>query len=88
MIELGRLTATPAALEAMERAGIDPAALLARHAIGDWGDVSWQGWDLNNSCLVEGTGSLLSLYPVGEGYVWVWTEWRRKRTTFLMPDEY
>ena len=88
MIELGQVVATPAALEAMEQAGVDPAALLDRHAIGDWGEVSREGWEMNNACAEEGTGALLSFYPVGTRWVWVWTEWDRQHTTMLMPDEY
>lgn len=88
MIELGQLTATPRALDAMEQAGVDPAALLARHAIGDWGNVSREDWERNNACAEGVTGSLLSLYLVGEEHLWVYTEWDRSRTTVLMPDEY
>jgi hypothetical protein len=36
---LGRLLATPGALEVVEKSGDNLSELLTRHAAGDWGDV-------------------------------------------------
>jgi hypothetical protein len=35
--ELGRLVATPGALQLIEELGVSPLQLLARHAKCDWG---------------------------------------------------
>ena len=36
---LGRLVATPGALQALAEAGDSPASLLQRHVVGDWGEL-------------------------------------------------
>ena len=36
-LPLGRIVATPGALETILAAGADPFGYLARHASGDWG---------------------------------------------------
>jgi hypothetical protein len=36
---LGRLVATPGALQACEDAGVNPLNLIDRHWSGDWGDL-------------------------------------------------
>lgn len=36
---LGQVVATPGALEALEAAGQDPMAFVARHHAGDWGEL-------------------------------------------------
>jgi hypothetical protein len=40
LFPLGRIVATPGALEALQSAGQDARALLVRHARGDWGTPS------------------------------------------------
>ena len=44
---LGKLVATPAALEVLERAQQSPAVFLERHRSGDWGDCSDADFDSN-----------------------------------------
>ena len=39
LFTLGRVVATPGALEVLNDTGTDPAALLCRHVAGDWGEV-------------------------------------------------
>ncbi len=39
LFPLGQIAATPGALAALERAKQSPACFLARHAIGDWGEL-------------------------------------------------
>jgi len=58
---LGRVVATPAALELLERTGISPAALLARHAHGDFGDCSADDAALNELAIRDGS-RILSVY--------------------------
>src|SRR5262249_32964915 len=86
----GRLVATPRARQALEDAG-DPTmgmGLLQRHLEGDWGEVSEEDQEANNSALKYG-GRLLSSYRIGNGVeLWVITEADRSVTTVLLPDEY
>ena len=84
---LGRILATPGALEALREAGKDPFGYLSRHASGDWGDLDAHDRRENELALRHGR-RLLSSYPVGEGRVWVITEADRSATTLLLPSEY
>jgi hypothetical protein len=85
---LGRLLATPGALEAVGAAGQSPLGFLRRHARGDWGEVDPGDWDLNDLALVDGT-RLLSAYRTAKGErLWIITEADRAATTILLPDEY
>ena len=38
-LPLGRVVATPGALEVLQETGEDPLFYLARHRTGDWGDL-------------------------------------------------
>ena len=85
---LGRLLATPRALEAVKDAGQSPIEFLRRHARGDWGEVDLGDWGLNDLALVDGT-RLLSAYRTAKGKrLWIITEADRAATTILLPDEY
>lgn len=65
------------------------AHCLARHWVGDWGEVDDEDKQANEDALKHGT-RLLSAYthePSGER-IWIITEANRKLTTFLFPSEY
>jgi hypothetical protein len=65
------------------------AHCLARHWVGDWGEVDDEDKQANEDALKHGT-RLLSAYthePSGER-IWIITEADRKVTTFLFPSEY
>ena len=84
---LGRVLATPGALEALRAAGEDPLHLLSRHAAGDWGELDAHDRHENGLALKHGR-RLLSSYPIGEQRVWVITEADRSCTTILLPEDY
>ena len=86
-LPLGRVVATPAALETIFEAGEDPFCYVARHASGDWGDLCEFDRRENGLALRHGR-HVLSSYAVGEGRVWVITEADRSVTTILLPEEY
>ena len=86
-LPLGRIVATPGALETILGAGGDPFASLARHASGDWGDLCAHDRRENERSLLHGR-RVLSSYKVDEGRVWVITEADRSVTTILLPEEY
>lgn len=85
--KLGRILATPAAIEAVDRASISIVDLLIRHLRGDWGDLSESDRQQNELALIAG-GRLLSSYPIAEARLWIITEADRSSTTLLLPDEY
>ena len=86
--DLGRIVATPGALEHLSLADIMTA--LGRHSLGDWGDLDEEDREANDRALQDG-GRLLSAYrTAGESAVkfWIITEWDRSVTTILLPEEY
>jgi len=85
---LGRVVATPDALEALQEAGQSPAFFLDRHAVGDWGSVCDDDKQANDEALVNG-GRLLSAYKTLKGVrLWVISEADRSSTCVLLPENY
>jgi hypothetical protein len=85
---LGDLTATPGAIAAPTAAGESPATFLARHAAGDWGEVSPGDAKLNDRAAKDGE-RILSAYTLRTGVrLWVITEADRSSTCVLLPEEY
>ena len=88
IVPLGKIVATPAALEAIEDASQTPLEFLSRHRQGDWGEVCDEDWELNDRDLEEGN-RLLSAYRTKKLVkLWVITEADRSATTLLLPSEY
>ena len=89
LFPLGRVVATPRALNVLVTAGQDPDELLDRHQSGDWGEVSPEGARDNEVSAREGF-RVLSSYLVGSSVrrIWVITEADRSVTTILLPEEY
>jgi len=85
---LGRLAATPGALQALEASGQCLKAFLVRHARGDWGDLCDADRQENARALRQG-GRLMSTYTLKSGQtLWIITEADRSVTTLLLPLEY
>ena len=68
--QVGEVVITPAASAALEANALSIEDLLARHQVGDWGDVSQQLRTVNDRGLVE-QFNLQSTYvlPTGERLV-------------------
>lgn len=90
---LGRIVATPGALEAIQSAGQDPLFFLERHARGDWGEVDAEDWKLNDQSVQDGS-RILSAYRTLQGEkLWIITEaegddGRRASTCLLLTEAY
>jgi hypothetical protein len=85
---LGRIVATPGALDALAKSGQSPAHFLLRHASGDWGVVSAQDKRLNDEAVRDGS-RIMSAYRTSQGSrIWVITEADRSSTCVLLPGEY
>ena len=88
LFPLGRLVATPGALDAIWRNGAGAWTYLSRHVTGDWGDLSAADKAENELSLREGF-RILSAYSLTDGTrIWIITEADRSATTLLLPDEY
>jgi hypothetical protein len=85
---LGKIVATPGALQALEEAGQSALDFVSRHARGDWGEVDAEDKRANEDALRDGD-RILSAYRTKLGErVWVITEADRSSTTLLLPSEY
>jgi hypothetical protein len=96
---LGRVVATPGALELLARTNTTPLELLARHVCGDWGDLGADDARENDFSLQHGL-RLLSAYKLPPPpsdtsaaagtpeTIWIITERDRSVTTLLLPEEY
>ena len=87
LFPLGRVVATPAALEVLEASGVCPAQLLGRHQSGDWGEIPREDARENERSVEHGF-RIFSSYAVGEERVWIITEADRSSTCLLLPFEY
>jgi hypothetical protein len=88
LFPLGLLVATPRALKVLEANGVIPMRLIARHSVGDWGNVGADDADANDSAVNSST-RLLSSYRLADGAkIWIITEADRSTTTVLLPSEY
>ncbi|RIV77663.1 hypothetical protein [Burkholderia pseudomallei] len=86
--KLGRIFATPTAVDVLNHAQVSIIDLLVRHVRGDWGDLS-ESDRQQNELSVDAGLRLLSSYVLPNGQtVWVITEWDRSATTFLLPGDY
>lgn len=91
--ELGRIVATPGALEVIEAAGQEASFFLQKHASCDWGSVDADDARANDAAIQTGE-RILSVYKTLLGVeVWVLTEavddeGVRAATTLLLPEEH
>jgi hypothetical protein len=85
---LGQMVATPGALAAMERNQAQPHTFLARHQVGEWGDLDSEDLAENEYSLDRGL-RLLSAYTLLDGTrIWIITEADHSSTCILLPEEY
>lgn len=88
LFSLGQLVATPGVLQVLEQHGMLPLRLVARHSIGDWGDIGPEDAKANVDAIRFGA-RILSSYRLADGVrIWVITEASREATTLLLPSEY
>jgi hypothetical protein len=88
LFPLGQVVATPGALAALRDTDHAAEMFLARHAVGDWGDICADDRRENELSLREGF-RLFSVYTLKDGQkLWIITEADRSVTTLLLPSEY
>lgn len=85
MVPLGQVVITRSALDVLSKDAV--YAALARHQVGDWGDVCDEDRGLNDEALKDGS-RILSVYQDGETKFWIITEADRSATTVLLPEDY
>ena len=89
-----KLLATPAAMEALQEAGVDIIDLVDRHVSKDWGDFPNDDKKLNDEALHNGS-RILSAYILDKTGVKIWiiteaadNNGERAATTALLLEEY
>jgi len=87
-LQLGRVVATPAALEQLELAGAAPGELLQRHELHDWGTLDQHDQEQNMHALVHGARVMSVYHSVPGGPLWIITEADRSSTCILQPGDY
>jgi hypothetical protein len=87
LFTLGRIVATPGALQALDTAEVNPLSLLEQHMRGEWGDVPAEDARENDRSVKHGY-RIISSYGVGHERVWIITEASRESTCILLPSEY
>jgi hypothetical protein len=85
LVTLGTLLITKSAHELLTPEEI--ASAIAKHLVGDWGDLPPCDWEANNEALLEGN-RLLSAYGQDDRRFWIITEADRSVTTILLPNDY
>ena len=85
---LGRIVATPGALEAVQEANQNPFEFIQRHQSGDWGELCEEDKRENEFSLKNGFRLLSADRTLHDVKVWIITEADRSVTTLLLPHEY
>ena len=92
--QLGRVVATPGALDVLNQTDQLPSEFLKRHIVGDWGNICDEDKKLNDAAIAsegdeELQGRVMSVYKTkAKDKIWIITEWDRSVTTILLPSEY
>jgi hypothetical protein len=84
---LGKVVATPGALDLFERTRTSAHRFLARHLHADWGDLDDEDKKANDAAVIQ-SSRILSAYLVADEKLWVITEADRSSTCLLLPSEY
>ena len=85
---LGRIVATPGALEALSQTNQDAALFLSRHQHGDWGNLCEEDKQENEFSVLNNF-RILSAYTLNTRVrIWIITEADRSTTTILLPEDY
>jgi hypothetical protein len=85
---LGKVLATPGAMEALEDANESADTFIRRHQRGDWGDLSDDDKQ-ENEFSIGNRLRIFSAYHTNQKVkLWVITEADRSSTTILLPSEY
>lgn len=88
LFPIGRLLATPGAIDLLAERGLSPFEFVSRHRQGDWGNLDDEDVQANRAALIHGN-RLLSSYQLDTNTrLWIITEADRSATTLLLPSEY
>jgi hypothetical protein len=87
LFPLGAICATPAALDLLDRNGVNASPYFARHQRGDYGTVCADDVEQNRLSIEQGM-RILSAYEIGRDRIYILTEADHSVTTMLLSSEY
>lgn len=87
MFPLGRIVATPNALEVIRNHDIDISLLISRHLNCDWSDMSKEDQKANLAA-IHNDERIFGSYVINGQKIWAITEHNREFTTILLPEDY
>ena len=87
LFPLGRLLATPGAMNHLALSEVAASTLIDRHHSGDWGELGPADRKTNDDAVLCGD-RIVSAYTVAGLKLYVITEWDRSYTTVLLASEY
>tara|TARA_E500000305_G_scaffold111956_2_gene130373 strand:- start:125246 stop:125587 length:342 start_codon:yes stop_codon:yes gene_type:complete len=88
LFPLGKIVATPGAIQELEKAGKQPETYLRRHQAGDWRDCCAEDKRVNEQSLHTGMRIISVYFISADQKIWIITEADRSSTCILLPDEY
>ena len=83
---LGEVSTTRSAFERLHGLGLEPSDLIARHQVGDWGDVDAADLAMNEESLSE-EQRFFSAYEIEAERFWVLTSADRSSTIVFLPGD-
>lgn len=84
LFALGEVSTTHAALERLHALGLEPSDLIARHQVGDWGEVDDTDYAMNEEGLHQ-EQRVFSSYEIENERFWVLTAADRSSTIVFLP---
>jgi hypothetical protein len=88
LFPLGRIVATPGALEALAKSGDSAHSFFMRHACGDFGTVCEEDWKANAEAISNGERVFSVFVTSANEKLWCITEADRTSSCLLLPEEY
>jgi len=86
--ELGKLITSPGASRFCDKYDISIVDVLRRYLQGDWGNSSPFDKSKNNKVVETGDGQIFAAYHFLQGRLWIITDFGKRQTRVLTPEEY
>ena len=86
VMDLGLIAVTRNAMAQVHRS--EACEALARHVVGDWGEIDPDAWKVNEQALEYGRAIVSCYLDRHDRRFLIVTDADRSSTTILLPDEY
>lgn len=86
--DFGQVVATATLVRYCEEKNFSLLPYLIRHGNCDWGNLTWEDKEANETALKDGLRILSSYTLSDKTIIWIITEADRSATTLLFPSDY